>query len=119
MFKMLGVDQSREYTPASALRRIVDAANRLGRGVAMPINKKPMAQRVFDKAFAPGRTDRSQAYKAGVLQCLRVRLDCEPYKDCPYPIGTADADAYFAGLEAGRALSPTSPLGSAPFGFDS
>lgn len=32
MFKALGVDQSREYTPASALRRIVDAANRLGRG---------------------------------------------------------------------------------------
>lgn len=75
----------------------------------------PTAQQVFDKAFQPGRTPRSDAYKRGVLDCLRVRLDGLQHLICPYEEGTAEADAYFAGAEEGKALSPT---GRAPEGFD-
>lgn len=81
----------------------------------MTIDKEPMAQRVFDKAFTPVRTERSAAYKQGVLQCLQVRLDGAAHRECPYAIGTAEADAYFAGIDEGRALAPA---GSAPFGFE-
>lgn len=73
------------------------------------------AQQVFDKAFKPGRAPRSEAYKQGVMVCLRVRLDGVQHTACPYNEGTAESDAYFAGINEGRELSP---VGSAPVGFD-
>lgn len=75
----------------------------------------PTAQQVFDKAFQPGRTPRSDAYKRGVFDCLRVRLDGLQRLTCPYEEGTAEADAYFAGADEGKYLSPA---GRAPEGFD-
>jgi hypothetical protein len=75
----------------------------------------PTAQQVFDKAFQPGRALRSDAYKQGVIACLRVRLDGAKYAGCPYEEGSAESDAYFAGVSEGRELSP---VGSAPVGFD-
>lgn len=74
-----------------------------------------LAQQVFDKAFKPGRAPRSDAYKQGVMACLRVRLDGAQHTACPYKEGTAESDAYFAGIDEGRALSP---IGSTPVGFD-
>jgi len=76
---------------------------------------KLTAQAVFDKAFEPGREPRSDAYKQGVLACLRVRIDGMELVKNPYPAGTAESDAYYAGVSEGRALSP---MGSAPEGFD-
>lgn len=73
------------------------------------------AQAVFDNAFRPGRAPRSEAYKQGVLACLQVRIDGLKHANCPYAQGTAESDAYFAGVEEGRELSP---VGSAPAGFD-
>lgn len=73
------------------------------------------AQAVFDKAFQPWRAPRSEAYKQGVLDCLRVRIDGLQHVKCPYVEGSAESDAYFAGVDEGRALSP---VGSAPAGFD-
>jgi len=65
------------------------------------------AQAVFDKAFQLGREPRSEAYKQGVMHCLRVRIDgMERGKKCPYAPGTAEADAYYAGISEGRELSP-------------
>ncbi|WP_209304292.1 hypothetical protein [Pusillimonas caeni] len=64
------------------------------------------AQAVFDKAFEPGRSPRSEAYKLGVLNCLRARIDGAQYPPCPYNLGTVEADAYFAGFDAGRELAP-------------
>lgn len=74
-----------------------------------------LAQQVFDEAFKPGRAPRSEAYKQGVLACLRVRLDGVQHTACPYKEGTAEHDAYFSGIIEGRELSP---VGSAPVGFD-
>jgi len=73
------------------------------------------AQEVFDKAFSKGRSPRSDAYKQGVLACLRVRLDGLAHVKCPYSEGSPESDAYFAGVEEGRALAP---VGRAPAGFD-
>lgn len=74
------------------------------------------AQTVFDKAFQPGREPRSDAYKRGVMDCLRVRIDgVERGQKCPYAPGTAEADAYHAGVAEGRELSP---VGQAPTGFE-
>jgi hypothetical protein len=75
----------------------------------------PTAQQVFDKAFAPGRAPRSDAYRQGVMACLRVRLDGEQHVVCPFQEGTAESDAYFAGIGEGRELAP---VGKAPVGFD-
>jgi hypothetical protein len=72
-----------------------------------------LAQQVFDHAFKPGREPRSEAYRAGVLACLRTRVDGAPICACPYPAGSAERDAYYAGVEEGRALSP---VGAAPAG---
>lgn len=74
------------------------------------------AQTVFDKAFQPGREPRSEAYKQGVMWCLRARVDGVGHTNkCPYAVGTAEADAYFAGIAEGRELAP---VGQAPAGFD-
>ena len=72
------------------------------------------AQAIFDEAFKPGRAPRSDAYKQGVMACLRLRVDGLAYEACPYPEGSAQADAYFAGVEEGRQLAP---VGRAPEGF--
>ncbi len=63
------------------------------------------ALRVFDLAFCPGRPLRSHAYKAGVLDTLLRRLDGCNDLPLPYPLGSAEADAYFAGEEEGRLLA--------------
>lgn len=79
------------------------------------MTNKLTAQAVFDRAFEPGREPRSDAYKQGVLACLRVRIDGGELVKNPYPAGTAESDAYYAGVAEGRALSP---IDSAPAGFD-
>lgn len=75
----------------------------------------PLAQRVFDHAFGKARDARSEEYKLGVLNCLKVRLDGAKNITCPYPTGTAQADAYFSGVAEGRELAP---VDKAPAGFD-
>jgi len=79
------------------------------------MNNEPLAQQVFDIAFRKARDERSAEYKLGVLNCLKVRLDGEKNLSCPYPTGSAQADAYFAGIDEGRALSPA---GGTPIGLD-
>ena len=70
---------------------------------------KLTAQVVYDKAFEPGTEPRSDAYKQGVLACLRFRIDGAAWAKNPYLAGSAESDAYQAGIEAGRALSPIFP----------
>lgn len=58
------------------------------------------AQRVYDEEFS--RCPRSPEWKAGALRGLRVRAGLAP-NGCPYPNGTAQADAWTAGCQAGLA----------------
>lgn len=72
------------------------------------------ARRAFDAAFHEGRETRSEAYRAGVLHCLQTRLDGQPHVPCFYAPGSAERDAYYAGVDEGRALSPVGCCRSAP-----
>ena len=65
------------------------------------------AQEIFEAAFRKPRDPRSDEYKAGVLNILRFRLGELNGKagHCPYYIGTAQADAYFAGCDEGHRLA--------------
>ena len=54
-------------------------------------------------AFAPGREMHSAEYKAGVRAILDWRINGAPLT-VPYALGTAQADANFAGQEEGKAI---------------
>lgn len=69
------------------------------------------AQQLFDAAFAPKihRDPRSDAYKIGVMAGLRFRIDSVK-PALPYEIGTAEADAWFAGTDEGRRIGSNPEL---------
>ncbi|MCW0398746.1 hypothetical protein NG829_08350 [Xanthomonas sacchari] len=60
-------------------------------------------EEVLVAAFAVPRTPRSNAYKAGVLSVLKLRMNGQAIKH-PYECGTAEADAYYAGQHEGHSL---------------
>lgn len=62
------------------------------------------ADRLLEAAFPTGRTPRSDEYRAGVLRALLFSLARIPVL-CPYDTATAQADAFFAGLEEGKGLA--------------
>ena len=64
--------------------------------------QRPNAQAVFDRAFHPFRDPRSEAYRAGVMSALRYRLESACIA-CPYAAGSAEFDAFHAGLDEGHA----------------
>lgn len=51
--------------------------------------------------FRPGRDPRSAAYIAGVRSMLLFKLCDKPLRN-PHTLGTAEADAWWAGNEEGR-----------------
>lgn len=61
------------------------------------------AKELFDAAFSKARTPRSVAYKSGVLAELKFRLHGEGTVVL-YPAGSAEFDAYYAGVEEGLAI---------------
>lgn len=62
-----------------------------------------LVDRLFNEAFAPGRAPRSVEYMAGVRALLTCRVyACRFF--CPHMVGTAQADAFYAGADEGRAL---------------
>lgn len=70
-----------------------------------PATGKPAAtaKGLFDVAFSMARDPRSTAYKAGVMAALKFRVDgIRIY--CPYEIGSAENDAFYAGITEGHAI---------------
>ena len=63
------------------------------------------AAAVFERAFFPGREPRSDAYKAGVYEALRRRLEGVSFPPLQWPAGSAERDAYFAGIDEGNTLA--------------
>lgn len=57
---------------------------------------------IFREAFGMPRDKRSKEYQNGVLDVLRFRLGEVTDVRCCYEIGTAAADAYFAGCDEGH-----------------
>lgn len=76
--------------------------------------KMPTAREIFDAAFNRPRQPRSDAYRRGVLASLEnreQRANSRP-GDAPYlvdarcgaAIGSAECDAFYAGVDEGHAL---------------
>lgn len=62
-----------------------------------------LVETLMRRAFALPRTPRSKAYKEGAQWVLDFRVrGLRPA--CPYKVGTAEADAFFAGQGEGHAI---------------
>ena len=66
---------------------------------------KKTAQQLYDETFPFSRPLRSEAYKLGVMACLRARINGSLQPDCTYALGTAEADAWYSGRDEGHALA--------------
>lgn len=62
-----------------------------------------LVEEIVRLAFSAPRMPRSEAYVAGVRDHLRARALTRQVL-CPFRQGTAEADAWFAGVDEGRAL---------------
>lgn len=95
--KMAATDDD-EVTAATA------ATTQLAKLTAItPGAKRAVA--LFTEAFSAVRDPRSEEYKAGTLAALMFR--CTGAKiQLPYPVGTAAADAFFAGADEGHRRFP-------------
>lgn len=60
-------------------------------------------EQLYQAAFQNGRAPRSPEYKAGALMALEHRIERKDIEQ-PYRVGTSAADAYFAGMEEGKAI---------------
>ena len=65
------------------------------------------AYEIFDAAFSKPRDPRSDEYRHGVIDILKYRLHeaNEAFGKHQYALGTAQADAYFAGCDEGHRLA--------------
>lgn len=65
------------------------------------------AYEIFDEAFSKPRDPRSDEYRHGVIDILKFRLReaNEAFGKHQYKLGTAQADAYFAGCDEGHRLA--------------
>ncbi len=61
------------------------------------------AERVVEEAFPRHNTPRSEEYKAGARAILKYLLAGNPIL-CPFEPATAEHDAYYAGVDAGKRM---------------
>lgn len=59
---------------------------------------------LFEKAFNQIRDPRSDSYMLGVLHALQFRIDSVPFPKHPYAPGSAESDAYCAGIDEGQSI---------------
>ena len=62
-----------------------------------------LVETMMRAAFDHPRDPRSDAYKLGVRELLNCRTQGIRLV-CPYKMGTAEADAFYAGSDEGRAI---------------
>lgn len=63
----------------------------------------PTLTELLASAFAPGRAKRSTAYVLGASDSLQFKLSGKRIA-CPFQEGSAEFDAFFAGVIEGRAI---------------
>jgi len=65
------------------------------------------AQELFDAAFSGARDPRSDAYRHGMLDILKYKLReiNQTFGKTNYVMGTAEADAYYAGCDEGHRIA--------------
>lgn len=60
------------------------------------------SEKIVLQAFSTPRDPRSDEYKAGMRAVLAFRLGEITEVRCPFPMGTAQADAFFSGCDEGH-----------------
>lgn len=75
------------------------AGHDIGTGASAP----RLADQLLDAAFSVLRDPRSSQYKAGARAALAFRTECALIVQ-PYAAGSAEADAFSAGIEEGHAI---------------
>lgn len=95
--------------PHPAAIRFVDAISEAGiqQTAASIASKAPApatAAFLFARAFNCPRDLRSDEYKAGVFDILAAKFAGKSAPPIPYELGTAQADAYFAGGQEGLGI---------------
>jgi len=70
--------------------------------VAYPV-EFDLLKRMMAATFFEGRQPRSAEYIKGVRDLLVFKLVEKPLKN-PYPVATAQADAWYAGVDEGHAV---------------
>lgn len=61
--------------------------------------------RLMAETFNVSRDPRSLPYRDGVRAILERKLIGTPLPALPYPLGSAEADAYFSGQDEGRGIA--------------
>lgn len=74
--------------------------------MSKPMSPRQWIEHLMNEAFACHRDPRSDEYKAGVRMLLTLRFTARPMT-CPYKMGTASYDAFFAGINEGCAIWAT------------
>ena len=67
------------------------------------MGSQPTVDQLFNNAFPAGRPVRSEEYRQGVKDMLRLRLEGLELHQW-YKPGTAEADAWISGLAEGSAI---------------
>ncbi|RYF46729.1 MAG: hypothetical protein EOO38_13550 [Cytophagaceae bacterium] len=62
-----------------------------------------LIDQLMEAAFNKPRDPRSDAYRLGVTEILKCRTMSVKYQ-CPYELGTAEADAFFSGNDEDNAI---------------
>lgn len=77
---------------------------KVGSDLARPTASRGVTvESLMAEAFSPGRQPRSAEYQAGVKSMLAHHIEGKGLA-APYPQGTAQADAFFAGWEEGKSI---------------
>jgi hypothetical protein len=65
------------------------------------LSRAQEVDQLFNKEFFPGRSPRSAPYRQGVRSVLDFHIADIAFPPLPWPEGTAEADAFFAGQNEG------------------
>ena len=63
------------------------------------------ALQAFGAAFDVPRDPRSAEYRDGALRILKLRLEGVALPPCPFPMPSAQADAWWAGTDEGHRIA--------------
>lgn len=66
--------------------------------------ERSRADRLVDESFGPGSTLKSPEFIAGFRARLYFSFAGDPISN-PHPIGTAQADAFYSGIDYGRIVA--------------
>lgn len=98
------LDQHTGHEPGLTTEKIVTFQMKVGTDLPKPTTARDVTvEALMVEAFSAGREPRSPEYRAGVRSILVHHIEGKELT-VPYPPGSAQADAFFAGRYEGKAI---------------